>query len=380
MNASSVSEARAGSTGSTPERLRLARQPLLGLAGLVLVAPVAILVAFGFGGAEPTLLVLAPLTTFGLPVLAMIAFWWKDWPGTSLGPGWSGLVDTLVVAAGAVVLTMVGQIVVGRLDIPAIFDPTLRTGHVTTFPTIMPLGGAAFVAMLQITLVSEGWPLRGFGRRVGGAAAVLLAWAVAILIFLSVCDFHPPQGSGLIDRRGLLAGGDLGAILVLAGALQVWLFVVWKGWPFAELGQRAVRLALANMVVIGGAAASYAGLRALLSGDTGAMGAAAGTFIAAGLLVGMLFEGYADTVLRSRGARATTLGLVVLISLALYFSLRTYADRLVWLTASADDWIEHAALNGIGLGVILHVAIGRRWPFAEQITSPTRARRCEFER
>jgi hypothetical protein len=63
-----------GSTSLAAER----RQPRLGLAGLLLVVPVAWLLAFGAGGAEPSLLVLGPLVTFGLPVIAMVAFWWDD--------------------------------------------------------------------------------------------------------------------------------------------------------------------------------------------------------------------------------------------------------------------------------------------------------------
>src|SRR5436189_50092 len=61
-----------------------ARQPALGLAGLVLVVPVAVVLGAGAGGLEPSLRVLGPLSTFGLPVVAMIAFWWEDWPGTRL--------------------------------------------------------------------------------------------------------------------------------------------------------------------------------------------------------------------------------------------------------------------------------------------------------
>jgi hypothetical protein len=30
---------------------------------------------------------------------------------------------------------------------------------------------------------------------------------------------------------------------------------------------------------------------------------------------------------------------------------------------SADDWVEHASLDALATSVILHVAVGRRWPF-----------------
>src|SRR4051794_4476840 len=61
-----------------------ARQPALGLAGLLLVAPVAVLLGVGAGSLQASLRVLGPLSTFALPVVAMIAFWWEDWPGTQL--------------------------------------------------------------------------------------------------------------------------------------------------------------------------------------------------------------------------------------------------------------------------------------------------------
>jgi hypothetical protein len=32
------------------------------------------------------------------------------------------------------------------------------------FPATLPLGGTAFVAMLELTLVGEGWPLRRLPR------------------------------------------------------------------------------------------------------------------------------------------------------------------------------------------------------------------------
>src|SRR6266576_1728539 len=74
------------------------RQPAVGLAGLLLVAPVAILLGVGAGSLQASLRVLAPLSTFALPVVAMIAFWWEDWPGTRLTAPLSGFINTAVVA------------------------------------------------------------------------------------------------------------------------------------------------------------------------------------------------------------------------------------------------------------------------------------------
>ena len=155
---------------------RLCRQPLLGLAGLLLVVPTALLLAFGAGGAEPSVLVLAPLVTFALPAVVMVAFWWEDWPGTRLPARWSGWFDTLLIAVAAVVLTGLGQIAVGHLDLRGIFDPTPGPGHAPTFPATMPIAGAAFVAMIQLTLVNEGWPFRRFGGTSPRARYAVRGW------------------------------------------------------------------------------------------------------------------------------------------------------------------------------------------------------------
>ncbi|MEV5387367.1 hypothetical protein [Streptomyces sp. NPDC052721] len=60
------------------ERARIATQPGLGVAGLLVVVPVALLFAFGLGGAENSVVVLSPLVTFALPPLTVIAFWWES--------------------------------------------------------------------------------------------------------------------------------------------------------------------------------------------------------------------------------------------------------------------------------------------------------------
>jgi hypothetical protein len=311
-------------------RKRVARQPGLGWAGLLLVVPIALLFTLGAGGPENSLIIFAPLVTFSLPVVAMIAFWWEDWPGTSLRPAWSGWFDTLLVAIGAVLLTMLGQIVVGRLDFAGIFRPSRST----TFPDTLPLAAAAFVAMVQLTLVCEGWPLRRLGSLAGGAVALVLAWAIAVPVYV----FGPVPGIAAI------------------GAWQVWLYVIWQGWPFTMVQKRWRRLTLANLVVIGGGLACQAAAYSLGSAPA-TINAVAATFITAGLTVGMLFEG----TLRNRWV---ALAAALLLTVVLFVLLSLYAEKLPWTRAAPQDWVSHVALNAISIGIILHVAIGRRWPFA----------------
>jgi hypothetical protein len=331
-------------------RSALARQPALGLAGIALVVPVALLLALGAGGAEPSVLVLGPLSTFGLPVIAMIAFWWEDWPGSSLRrQALSGWLDTVLVVAGAVVLTMLGQAIAVRLDLRGIFDPTPGAGHAPTFPATMPVAAAAFVAMLELTLVTEGWPLHRLGRLTSGVAALAVSWAIGLAVY------------ALLDRTGLLDGATLGALLVSIGVWQVVLFVALQGWPLAALRSRAARLVCANAVVIGGGWLTYLALHRLAGWRPATISAGGGAIVAGALLVGMLFEGWPG-VEDGRG-RTVTLAGIAFVSAALYVALTAYADSLDWTRAEAEDWVAHAGLNAIGAGVILHVAIGKRWPF-----------------
>lgn len=347
------------------ERLRLARQPGLGLAGLLLVVPVAVLFAFGAGGPAESVHLFAPLVTFALPALAMVGFWWEDWPGSRLHSGLSGVLDTVLIAAAAVLLAFLGQLVVGRPDPVGVFDPTPGPGHAALFPASLPLAGGAFVAVLQLTLVCEGRPLRRLPPLIGGVAALAVAWGAAIVLYYVAVDYHPPPGSGLTSRSGPVPGQELGAVLVLIGAWQVWGFVMWRGWPFADLRRRSVRIVSGNAVVIGGALVSY-----LLAHGPGGAGpatvnAAAGNFVAAGLIVGMLFEGVFRPRMGPAAERAATLAGTLLLAAALYAVLTAYADSLRWTEPGSQDWVGHAALNAIGVSVILHVAIGRRWPFGD---------------
>ena len=330
---------------SAPQRehARLARQPALGLAGLMLVIPVALLLGVAAGGTERSLLVLGPLSTFALPVIAMIAFWWDDWPGTMLQPAWSGWADTVLVVLGGVVLTIAGQAIVEHVDLRGVFDPAAAASHAPTFPATMPLAGAIFVAMLQLTLVSEGWPLRRLNRLQAGIAALAVACATGLVLYLTLV------------RHGPLAPGEFGAILVCVGALQVVFYVVLRGWPFAGIASRATRLVSANAAVIAGGGLACLALTHLANLQPSAISAVAGSVVASGLIVGMLFEGWLDA--------AAAIAAVAVVAALLYISLRAYAHAVGWTRAEPDEWIAYAGLNAIGAGVILHVAIGRRWPF-----------------
>src|SRR6266550_1128970 len=240
-----------------PQQERLARQPALGVTGLLLVVPVAVLLAFAADGAQGSTILLGPFAVFALAPIAMIAFWWENWPGTRLRPSWSGWADTLLIAAIAVVMTMIGQLLVGHFDLRGIFSLNPAPNHSPVFPITLPLAGAAFVAIMQLTFVCERWPLSRLGSTVGGLLALAAAWAVALVLFFGLVGFQPPSDSGLIARSGPLAPADLGALLVLTGLWQIWFYISWDGWPFTRLRRRITRLVAGNVVVVGAGIITY---------------------------------------------------------------------------------------------------------------------------
>jgi hypothetical protein len=328
------------------------------------VIPIAVLLSIGAGSPEASVVVLAPLVTFALPVVAMVAFWWEDWPGTRLRASWSGWGDTVLIAVAAIVLTGIGQAIAGHLDLRGIFDPTPGPGHVPTFPATLALAGAAFVAMLEVTLVSEGWPLRRIPPLPAGVVALAISWAIALVLYFTLVAVHPAAGSGLVDRSGPVAGKDLGAVLVVVGAWQVWLFVAWRGWPFSEIDRRWLRLSAANLLVIGGAVLTYVAAHDVGGVRSARLSAVAGSFVAAGVVLGMLLDGWPRTQLSPAHERLITLAGIVLLGTVLAVLLTVYADGRHFRRASPDEWVAHVGLNAIGVSVILHVAVGRRWPFA----------------
>jgi hypothetical protein len=330
---------------SAPEHVVAPGQPRRGLLGLSLVLPIAVLLAVAAGGPDDSLRVVGPIVVYSLTLVVMIAFWWEDWPGTRLGPNWAGWADTVLIAGGGIVLTGAGQAIAGGLDLRGIFQAHPGAGHVPTFPATLAIGGAAFTVMLQITLVGEGWPLRRLPATLAGPLALVASWAIALVLYFTLVEVTPPPGTGVTPRSGPVASADFDAALVWLGAWQVLFFVVWRGWPTSRIASRAARLASAHVLVIGAALVTLVLVRLVLEPAT--VIAAGGCFVAAGLAIGMLLE--------TGGAVAALLLAAVLFG-------------VLWALAGAfgvehDDWVTHAALNALAVSIILHVGVGRRWPF-----------------
>jgi hypothetical protein len=351
------------------ERRRLASQPRLGLAGLLFAAAVFFALALGTGHVESSLLVLGPLSTFALPAVAMVAFWWNDWPGVRLSTPWSGLLDTALVIVAAVLLTIAGQAIVERSDLRGVFQSQPAPGIPTTFPATLALAGAAFAAMLQLSLVCEGWPLRGLGRLRSGIAALAVSWAVAIaayFLFVNVSAVPAAEraAAGLRSPGGPVAAPDFGAALIAVGVWQAVLYLAWRGWPVAALPRRSRRLLAGNAIVLGGGVLTYLVLRDLAHWPPAAISAVCGCVVTAVLIVAMLFAGWPASRLAPAASRALTLGLIAIVALVVNRGLAAYAQSVQWVKASPDEWVTAAALSFIGAGIILHVGIGLRWPLA----------------
>jgi hypothetical protein len=91
--------------------------------------------------------------------------------------------------------------------------------------------------------------------------------------------------------------------------------------------------------------------------------ALAGSFIAAALVTGLLFDGWLPGSPPPSWRRPATVALDLTLAAVLYAAVKAYADQLHWTNAHPTEWVAHVMLNAIALSVILHVAIGRRWPF-----------------
>jgi hypothetical protein len=233
----------------------------------------------------------------------------------------------------------------------------------------LALAGAAFTAMLQLSLVCERWPLAGLGRLRSGIAALALAWGVGIGAYFLFANLNAVPAAaraaaGLRNPGGPIPGPDFGSALIAVGVWQAVFFIALRGWPLNTITRRPGRLIAGNALVIGLGALTYIVLRNLAHWQPAAIGADCGCVISAVLVVAMLFEGWPAARLPPAAGRALTLALTAVVALALNRTLALYADSVHWTRATPEEWISTAALSFIGAGIILHVGIGLRWPFA----------------
>jgi hypothetical protein len=332
----------------SPEALADARrgQPRRGLLGLVFVLPASALLAVGWSGPVHTFTVLGPLLTFALPIVAVIAFWWQDWPGTLLTGGWSGLYDTVIVAVGGVLLTVLGQGLVSGIDLAGIFAP--GPGH-ASISSAVPLAVGIFGVILQLTLVGECWPLRGLARVPSGLAALAVCWLAGLALYF-----------GLV-RTGVVVGESYASWFAALGAWQMIWYVALRGWPFARIPGRGIRLITAHSAVIACGWLSYLFAVHALGWEANRLAEVSGSAIAAILLAAMLFEAWPGILLSEVPGRTLVLALAAILTAVFSLVLPEVAGWLGVPDRQALSWSTHSTLNAVSLAVILHVAVWRRW-------------------
>ena len=71
-------------------------QPWTGLIGLAVVLAVAALLGLGLG-AQDSLEAIGPMSTFCLPVLAVVALWWNGWPVAGRSAWQAGIISTAMM-------------------------------------------------------------------------------------------------------------------------------------------------------------------------------------------------------------------------------------------------------------------------------------------
>ena len=347
--------------GTVPSQPPGRVQPMVGLRGLTFLIPLFLVLAFGLGGPVSSMRLLAPHTAFALPAVAVIAFWWEDWPGSTLRVGWSGLTDTLLIAVAGVGFTFLGQGIVAGFDAQALFAAEPGPGHVPIFPHTLPLAACVFTVLLQITLVCEGWPLRRLGRLLSGLVALAVSWGAGTAAYLFLTHL-PETVDGLRDPGGPILSLDFSAWLTAVGAAQMIFIVALRGWPFSRIHRRPVRLLIANVAVVACGWASYLILRDVLRTPPRELTAGAGCVIASILLTAMLFEAWPWTRLPPLPGRFGVLITSFVVAALEFWALTSYAHTVDWGGVPIPDWVAYSALNAISLGVILHVAVWKRWP------------------
>lgn len=349
-------------------------QPLLGLLGLVIAGTLFALLAL-VPGTTTSLQVLGPLTTFALPVLVASVRWWDGWPfpAERLGRGGAALLNTLLIAAAAVLLTLLGQAIAGRAGVDELFRTAAATpgGAFVPFPWTMPLAAFVFVAMLQLSYVNDKAVLDRLGPRVGGLAAIAVSWAVGVAGYLLLANWDaiPAPFAGLIglsNPNGPIDALDLVAILIAIAVWQVLLFVLLDGKPFAGIRAKVPRLVVANTVTLAIGILWYLLAHDVLDWSGPRISAVSSCVIGAVFLAGLLFEGWPARHASSAGS--VVLGLIATVGVlaaGLYFGLQALGKAAGdWTPESPVElWTAVSALNYVAGAIVLTCGVWGRWPF-----------------
>ena len=247
------------------------------------------------------------MSTFALPAVAMVAFWWNDWPGSRLTTPWTGLIDTVLVVAAAVVLTIAGQAIVERSDIRGVFEATPVPACPRHFRRRWrwPARRSPPCCSCRWSASAGRWPGSG------GSAPASPPWLCpgrsaigAYFLFVNVSAVPAAEraAAGLRNPGGPIAAPDFGSALIAVGVWQAVFFIALRGWPVNAIARRGRRLLAGNALVLGLGALTYLVLRDLAHWRPARSARSADASSAPSLIVAMLFEGWPAARLSPRRA------------------------------------------------------------------------------
>jgi hypothetical protein len=333
--------------------------------GLPLGAVTAVFVLGGIVlGPLRSVLVIGATSTFVMPVLASVGDWRAGVQPRQRGARLLNSVSIVVVAA---VLTIVGEAVVGHVDLGGALQGTPVTDQheFPTFPYLIPLAAIAFVSFLQLSIVSEGRLV--FPDRFGPAAgrcAVVMCEVIAVVGSLLLANWNvvPPSMRAQIGLRnpgGPIPALDIATWLIVVSLWQT-LYLVLDGWPYSLITRRPLRILVANVaVILLGSATYWLGRDAI--GVTGPqLAAAAAMCIAGGLLVGPLLQIWSMKELTPGVTRAALAASSLMVATGLYVGLRAIGLGLSsgWTPGvPVELWMVICGLNLIGGGVLWYTRI-----------------------
>jgi hypothetical protein len=348
---------------TAPSVRPLARQPLVGFILLAMTGVLFYLFAV-LPGPEKSLNLLAVPATFWLPVLLLVAAWWHGLPGSLTGSrAGVGLVNTIVFVAAAILLTFLGQVIIAKSDVSAVFS---STGGM--FPILIPLAATIFVAMLQVTFVCDRWPFDTMGTLPAGIGAFVLCWVIGIVVNLTVVNWNvipaPARAAlGLRNPGGPVAALDYIGWLVCVVVFQIIFFQALDGWPFRDYENKLTRLVMSNVFVVGLGWLLYLLLHNLFKWPIPTIIGACGVVAVGVNVTAMVFEDYPFHHERPGLARLGLVMNVLGMAFLSFFVLRAIGNAATtFTTVPVELWVGISALNYIAPMVILLYAIWGRWP------------------
>lgn len=361
-NEQASSEVAAGPAG-------LARQPWAGLAGAVIVAAFFVLLGL-VPGAQRSLEIVGPISTFALPVLVVVALWWEGWPFSRAGRPLASALNTLLIAVAAVALAVLGQAIVGRVDVGGLFSPAAAAerGVFVGFPFLVPLAVCVFLVTLQLTFVCKRWPLHKLPNPQAGLAALALSWGLGLIAYLLIANWDsvpaPAQEAiGLNNPGGPMNAVNLLGFLTSLAFWQIFLFVLLPTPPTDRITATAPRLIAANATVLVLGWLSYQLLQNGLGWTVPRIAAVCGVGVAACLVIGMLFEGWPSRLVPVQFVAVTRVATLVVLMVAGHVGLTELGSAVAdWDSAQLDLWVAVGSLNYIASAIVIHCAVFRRWP------------------